>query len=95
MALRDTSWITDTHAILRSYKRVSQKVYFFPFGPITRTRKVQVDDWICLTQAAAQAYADSHAADTNTSFTVNEENMILNSFKLTRTVDSKSTWSGP
>lgn len=95
MALRDTSWITDTHAIRRSYKVVGQKVYFFPFGPLTRTRTVIVDDWICLTYAGAKAYADTHASDTNTSHTITEDNTILGSYKLTRTVDSKGTWSGP
>ena len=93
MALRDTSWITDTHAIRRDRKKVGEKVYFFPFGPLERTRTVVVDDWINLTQAAAEAYQDSHATDTNTTFTVTQTNEVLNAYKLTRTVDSKSTWT--
>jgi hypothetical protein len=93
MALRDTSWITDSHAIRVDRKKVGEKVYFFPFGPLTRTRTVIVDEWINLTQAAAEAYQDTHAGDTNTSFTVQESNRILGAYKLVRTVDSKSTWS--
>ncbi len=95
MALRDTTWITDTHAIRRSKKAIGDKVYFFPFGPINRIRTVIVDDWIVLTQAAAEAYADSHATDTNTSFSVTRTNMVLDAYKLTRTVDSKASWAGP
>jgi hypothetical protein len=93
MALRDTSWITDTHAIRISKKVVGEKVYFFPLGPLERTRNVIVDEWICLTQAAAENYADTHAADTNTTFSVNQTDMVLDAYKLTRTVDSKGSWS--
>lgn len=95
MALRDTSWITDSHAIHRTYKAIGDKVYFFPFGPITRTRKVVVDEWINLTYAAVKKYADTHAADTNTSFSATQTNKVINSFNLTRTIDSKASWSGP
>jgi len=95
MALRDTTWITDTHAIRRSYKAIGDKVFFFPAGPINRVRKVIVDDWIALEYAGAQKYADTHATDTNTSFAITESNMILGAYKLTRTVDSKAAWSGP
>jgi len=93
MALRDTSWITDSHAIRRSKKTVSEKVYFFPIGTRQRIRSVIVDDWINLTQTAAEAYQTAHTADTNSSFTVTESNMILDAFKLTRTIDSKANWS--
>lgn len=95
MALRDTTWITDTHAIRRNKKTVGEKVYFFPFGPLERVRTVIVDDWIALTQAAAEAYQSSHATDTNTTFSVTQTNMILDAYKLTRTVDSKGNWSSP
>lgn len=93
MALRDTSWIQDSTAIRRSKKTVGERVYFFPFGPLERTRTVVVDDWIALTQAAAEAYQTAHSTDTNTTYSVNQTNMILGAYKLTRTVDSKGNWN--
>jgi hypothetical protein len=94
MALRDTSWIADSTAIIESVEQDEGARYVFLDGTVyvrnvNRTRKV----WVCLTYAAAKAYADTHAADTNTSYSVQEDNRIIGSYKLIANIDSVGGWA--
>ena len=95
MALRDTTWITDTH-FLETKHVASQEVLTIAFGTsITRrrTRTIVDGEWVSLTEAAATAYADSHAGDTNATFAAIEDNRFCGAWKLTSHVDSKGAWA--
>jgi len=98
MALRDTSWIVDSHAIVESEEAQSQSLLFAFFGStatytrtINRIRKV----WVALTEDAARAYKDSsgRAADTNTTWSMQEDNRIIGSYRLQADIDSTSEWT--
>ena len=91
MALRDTLWITDTHALRTDYQRTQDVVAVFG-DTWRRSRTIVTDEWILLTEAAAIAYADTHAGDTNTTHRVTEDNRIIGSYKLTRNVDSSGSF---
>ena len=91
MALRDISWITDTHALRTNYEKTQETLANFG-DTYRRSRVIVTDVWILLSEAAAVAYADTHAADTNTSIRATEDNRILGTWKLTRNVDSKGDY---
>ena len=95
MALRDTSWITDTHFLetkhVTSIDRLT--VVWGSIVKYERLHTVSDGEWICLTEAAAIAYADTHAGDTNMSFTAVEDNRYVGSWKLQKHTDSRADWS--
>ena len=92
MALRDTSWITDSNAIKVSHLPLYQDAFFTTGGHYERTQTITTDEWILLTYDAAKNYADNNV-DTATSFRVQEDNRIIGSYRLTRTTDVKTAWS--
>ena len=95
MALRDTSWITDTHFIETKHQ-VFQDVMTIIYGTIVtyrRVRKVTDAECIVLTEAAATNYADTHAGDTNTSYVAIEDNRYVGAWKLQRHIDSRAAYT--
>ena len=93
MALRDTSWITDTHAIGVDYEKSWEKIWSANGASYYKTVVRSVDEWICLTESAAKAYVDAHASDTNETHRALETNRVIGAWKLTRSVDSDSGWT--
>jgi hypothetical protein len=101
MALRDTSWITDSHAIVTQYRPTQDVIQMntmtdattFAVTTLRRTREVTVSKWIALTENAAKNYATAHAGDTDTTYDARQTHPILDAWELVKSVDTKTDWA--
>jgi len=95
MALRDTSWIVDSNANVVSDANESLPLNVTTPGGIqvyTTVSRTRVREWIALTEAAAEAYANDTGNLTD-SITLEaiETNRILKSYKVVERLQTQTT----
>jgi len=90
MALRDTSWIVDSH-FLETSRKVGVEIFTFFFGTAVtrrRTRTITDAECVAVTKAAAQNFVDT-TIDTNTAYRAVEDVRYCGAWKVLRHVDSR------
>jgi len=61
-------------------------------GVWRRARTIIVEEWVGVTKAAAEAYVDTHAGDTDKRHQMIETNRVLGAAKVVRITDSKAAY---